>query len=229
MSSKDREELVGKFYRDYYAKVFGGGGITGWAYRKTHKFLEAPFSSNKDLRILEVGAGQGEHLPFVAADYEEYLMLDLVHPPENPSWRADSRISWQVGDIGDEDVLPGQIFDRVIMTCVLHHVESPRRALLNIERLVTPGGTFSMYLPTDPGLMSRLVRAALIIPKAKRMGFFDYALVNAREHRNHFWGLRLEVREVFRGWRARTIYWPSRIRAAGANSFSIWQLQKPHQ
>jgi phosphatidylethanolamine/phosphatidyl-N-methylethanolamine N-methyltransferase len=229
VSREDREGLVGHFYEEYYTKVFGGSGITSWAYRKSHKLLEAPFSSNKSLRILEVGAGQGEHLPFVEADYEQYLMLDLVEPPENPHWQADRRISWEVGDIGDTNVLTGHVFDRVIMTCVLHHVENPRRALLNIERLVIPGGTFSMYLPTDPGLMSRLARAAFIIPKAKRMGFFDYALVNAREHRNHFWGLRLEVEEVFRDWRSRTLYWPSRITAAGANSFSIWQLQKPYR
>lgn len=227
VSNLNREMLVEEFYRHYYSEVFSGGGITSWAYRKSHRLLERPFSSNKGLRVLEVGAGQGEHLPFVTGDFEQYLMLDLVEMPEKALWRDDRRIKWKVGDVGDENLLPAHEFDRVIMTCVLHHVESPRQALLNIERLVRPGGTFSVYLPTDPGLMSRLVRAAIISPRARRRGFFDYDLVNAREHRNHFWGLRFEIREVFRGWKIQSTYWPSRIAVAGFNSFSIWQLRKP--
>ena len=227
MKKSGDSDLVGDFYRSYYDKVFGGSGFASWAKSKSHEYLEGPFPSNRDMSLLELGAGKGEHFRYVTNDFDEYVMVDLFEKPTEAEWEGDSRVSWHVGDICDVGLFSGRHFDRVIMTCVLHHLESPLRGLLNIERLVAPGGTFSLYLPTDPGLLSRLARAAFITPKAEANGFKDYELVNAREHRNHYWGLRTEIENVFKSWTFRTLFWPTSIPVADINAFSILQIRKP--
>ena len=227
MKKSGDDNLVRDFYQTYYARVFGGKGFASWAKSRSHEYLERPFRSNRDMSLLELGAGTGEHFRYVADDFDEYVMVDLFEKPTETLWEGDSRVSWHVADICDDGLFSGRHFDRVIMTCVLHHLESPLRGLLNIERLVAPGGTFSLYLPTDPGLLSRLARAVFITPKAKANGFKSYELVNAREHRNHYWGLRTEIENVFKSWTIRTHFWPTSISAADINAYSILQIRKP--
>lgn len=221
----DPEDLSAVFYRDYYSRVFNEGGFVGWSYRKTHREVERGHN-RPNLDILEIGAGKGEHLPFVEPTYASYTMLDLFPAPIEPPWAGDRRVTWHQGDACGVS-LTDRSFDRVISMCVLHHLRDPAAALRNVRNWLRPGGVFTAFLPSDPGLLNRLNRQLFVAPRSRRLGFGDYEVFNAREHHNHYWGLRHEIAYAFRGFDIQRRYWPFRIPAADVSVFSIWNITKP--
>ena len=135
--------------------------------------MEKPFESNKDLRILEVGGGQGEHLSFVVDDYESYLLTDLdsgqlknIDLSKFPKVFTKKMNAEHLKSASDS-------FDRVISTCLLSHLSNPAEALLEWRRVVRDGGKISIYLSTDPSLALRIFRKLFTARKAKQLGF-DY-------------------------------------------------------
>lgn len=225
-SSDENEDLSIIFYRDFYAKVFNDKGFVGWSYRKTHKAVEALFKSNRGLSILEIGAGSGEHFEFVSPDFASYTMVDLSPEPRLPSWRGDGRVRWITGDVSKE-ILRGEHFDRVISMCVLHHLDDPTAAFRNIRDWLKPGGTFSLFLPSDPGFLNRMNRNLFVAPRSRKLGFAEYLVFNAREHRNHYWGLKEELEYEFRGFTIKRRYWPLGVAVADLSVFSVWTITKP--
>ena len=221
----DSPNLVNLFYRDFYQAVFNEEGFVGWSYRKTHREVEKG-QHHRNKRVLEIGAGSGQHLRFVKDDFMTYTMLDLFAEPRENSWSADERISWIQGDVCDISAVSGP-FDRIIAMCVLHHLHDPQAALENIRDWLRPGGVFTFFLPSDPGFLNRLNRALFVSRRSRRLGFPDYEVFNAREHRNHYWGLKEELNYTFRGYDVQRRYWPFRIPLADLSLFPIWSIRKP--
>ncbi len=217
--------LVENFYRDVYATLFNEGGITGRGYRVTHRLLERGTVSS-GARILEIGAGHGQHLGYVADDYAEYVMVDPAGKPQDWSASPDNRIRWIARGAEEWDGELGS-FDRIISTCVLHHVDDVAAVLRNVRRWLAPGGRFSLFLPSDPGLLNRLNRRLFVIPRARRLGFDHHELVVAREHHIHYWSIRTELLHQFADCDVRRRYYPFGLPVADLSLFSIWQITAP--
>ena len=220
------ETLVSSFYRDCYQTVFNAPGAVGWAYRKTHRDLERGYADASGQSILEIGAGTGEHLEFCDSRFDQYVMVDLNAEPADPPWKMDERVSWVQGDVC-RPILRGEKFDRIVSMCVLHHVHDLPSLFRNVKEWLKPSGSFSFFLSSDPGLLNRLNRRAFITPRARRLGFPDYAVVNAREHRNHYWGIREEVHYAFRGFSISARFWPFGLPIASLSTYSIWRVALP--
>ena len=118
-------------------------------------------------------------------------------------------------------------FDRVIATCVLHHVDDVAAVLRNVRKWLAPGGRFSLFLPSDPGFLNRINRKLFVTPRARRVGFDHYPVVNAREHHNHYWSIRTELQHQFADCHVVRRYYPFGIPAADCSLFSIWQITIP--
>ena len=74
-------------------------------------------------------------------------------------------------------------FDRLIATHVLEHLYRPHEVLREWARVLRPGGTLSIVLPCDPGLLWRIGRRFGPRARAHAQGIpYDYAM--AREHVN---------------------------------------------
>ena len=92
-----------------------------------------------------------------------------------------------------------ETFDRVLNTCVIHHVSDPELALSEIRRVLRPGETADIFLTSDPGMAFRLARRLGPLLSAKRRGLGDVKRrVDARDHRNHIGGLHVSLKHVFR-------------------------------
>jgi len=215
---------VSDFYENYYSLVFSDKGISSYFNSLTHKKLEKglPITPNHPISILEIGAGKSEHLKYVNTKFDSYVMLDLLPKPiELPNI---AQLSWAQGDICDPKLNLG-CFDRIISTCVFHHLSNPSGAFENVKKMLKPGGTFSLFLPSDPGLLNRLVRKMFVAPAAEKVGFTQYELVNAREHRNHYWALKTELRNQFKGFETKSTYYPFFLPFGNASLFSIWHIR----
>ena len=213
-------------YGEEYQRLFNSGGLTGWGYRKTHVDIERHPSARSARQILEIGAGAGEHLQYVQSEFERYVMVDLRSAPDNLSGPSGREISWLQADAAD-DIFAPDSFDRVISMCVLHHVSDVSLVLANISGWLRPGGTFSLFLPSDPGFLNRMNRRLVVNRRAKRVGVSDYPLIWSREHRNHYWSIRTQILDVFSNFTFQVRYWPFRVPAADLSLYSVWHISKP--
>jgi ubiquinone/menaquinone biosynthesis C-methylase UbiE len=214
-----------KFYNDFYDSVICKAGLGARSVRATHKGMEASYLKGEFRNCLELGGGNGEHLNFVKHGFDRYFLLDLRSNNLDPKWTGDPRIQRLVGDA--EDVpFPDKTFDRIIVTCLLHHVNNPEKVFLEINRLLRSGGLATIFLPCDPGLLVRFARFLTTARKASRLGFKGYSLMIVREHRNHIGGLLTMLKFVFRSEKVSIQWRPFFVRSWNLNAYVIVNVGK---
>jgi phosphatidylethanolamine/phosphatidyl-N-methylethanolamine N-methyltransferase len=186
-----------EWYENYYSRVnisATGGSRVSNLY---HKLLERNFRSNFNHRILEVGANKKEHFNFVVDNFTSYVMTDIRESSDSTKIRNE-RVEFRQADV---EHLPfdESVFNRVISTCVFHHVANPEKAFEEVRRVLVDGGFFSLMLPNDPGLAYRFFRGITSLRRAQKFGVLNMAkLAHAREHRNHYLSLLTILNWVFR-------------------------------
>lgn len=193
------QEFLSRWYREQYSQqTYSGvaGGIQRWM----HRSIERGYSRETRFdAVLEVGGNRGEHLSYVQHSFGSYILSDvrpplegLLHLPTPPG------VEFQVVDVQSMPFRDGE-FDRVLNTCLLHHVPDPELALNEMRRVLRPGGTTDIFLSGDPGALFRLGRSLGPIRRANLQGLKRVKrLVDARDHRNHCGGLRRLIQHVFR-------------------------------
>ena len=72
--------------------------------------------------------------------------------------------------------------------CVLHHVNDIEKTLKEARRVAKSGGLISIYLPTDPAILYRLLRKIFTFNQSRKLKT-DYEHINALTHRNHFFSI----------------------------------------
>lgn len=143
-----------EFCNDFYGEI-QSSGCCGRYMEISHRALERKLPSlPEDASILEIGGNLGEHCKYVSHSYQSYIVSDyrkvtgsLINPKISFDQQNAETLSYQDND-----------FDRVLMGCVLHHVDFPEKALRQIRRVVKTGGLVSITLPCDPGLLYRCGR-----------------------------------------------------------------------
>ena len=172
------------FYRDHYESITFGKGLGPKAVRRTHKVMEKPFRNRSFGLVLEIGGGVGEHLEFVLHEYEKYFLTDIKKPVLNSGLSANPKIICQEAN-AEELPFPSNFFDRVIATCLMHHVERPEKVYGEILRVLKPEGVATIFLTCDPEILVRTLRHFTTYRAANKSGFKGYKLMVARDHRNH--------------------------------------------
>lgn len=214
-------------YRRAFADIYDSSNysspLQASVMRASHRLTEREFGMDSSFEtVLEVGAGTGEHFPFVRHGFSQYVMtdqdprtLDLAHGKLKGSTNKILRFERQRGErlsCDDNSV------DRLIATHVLEHLYEPHLVLKEWQRVVRGGGVISILIPTDPGLAWRCGRHFGPRRNAMRQGIaYDYIM--AREHVNssnnlialirHYFPLRLEA------------WWPLRIPSIDLNLFYV--------
>lgn len=149
--------------------------------------------------VLEIGAGNGEHLSYVKHDFKSYVETDVrieVLSTGTKSRQIDNRVRQEQLDANQLSVIASNSFDRLIATCVLIHLEDPIYVLSEIRRILKDGGVASMYVPCEPGLMLRFIRYWTTARKGRRLGV-DHLFFHYNEHRFHVLYLQAAVRDIF--------------------------------
>jgi ubiquinone/menaquinone biosynthesis C-methylase UbiE len=229
--SNTAKNLSNDYYKEFFDRT-ANKGLNGFLFDFTHKKLELiPRLSNGRKRkisskVLEVGSGSGQHLKFVEKSYSKYTMTDInfLLMLKNSKESKLAKIEYKLADVQNMPFKPGS-FDRVIATCLLHHLNDPEKALSEIRRVTKRDGLVSIYLSCDPGILNRFLRRLLIIPKARKLGFNEYEIFIAREHRNHFQSLERMIKHVFKDQNIKQRYYPFRIKSWNLNTFCIFQIE----
>jgi ubiquinone/menaquinone biosynthesis C-methylase UbiE len=184
-----------------------------------HKSIEKDFQSNSGLEILEIGANIGEHLNFVSQDFKTYTMTDIRETKFSDL--GNPNVKFLVADV---EALPFDegSFDRIISTCVFHHLNDPVKGLEEMKRVVRVGGSITVLLPNDPGVMYRALRGITTLRAAKKQGLFhEVQLVHALEHRNHYLSLMSLINWVFGTDKLMIRFKPFRVKSYNLNAFTV--------
>jgi len=211
------------YYEKYFNKICYGNLIASRSMNIIHKKIE---NHNADMyykRTLELGAGSGQHLNYVKHGFEEYYLTDLKKPVIEKKFKENNRIKTMV--VNAENIpFPAEYFDRIIVTCLLHHVDQPELVLREIHRVLKKDGSASIFLPCDPGLLLRLIRSITSAKRAKKLGFQGYDLLNARDHRNHVGSLLKLIEFAFNKRKMKITYAPFYISSWNLNTFILVEI-----
>lgn len=221
----EEEEFVDHWYKNYYS-VINESAIDGSLSNKVlHKLIENRFKTNENFKILEVGANKGEHLGYVVDDYESYLITDIRKNPQLDISKFP-RVEFRLADVTKLPFMENS-FDRVISTCVFHHLSDPIMGLKELRRVAKSGSYISILLPNDPGIMYRALRAITTLRKAKsKRLLFEAQLIHALEHKNHYLGLRILIYWVFRKDKIFTAGFPFRFDLYNLNAITVFNIKK---
>jgi phosphatidylethanolamine/phosphatidyl-N-methylethanolamine N-methyltransferase len=143
--SQEDDRLIEYYYLHFFDNT-ANKGLNGWLFDFTHKKMELlpSFKNGKKLRefsrILEVGAGLGQHFKFVEKSYSKYTMTDVnsVLMLKNNKESKLAKIEYKVADVQNLPFKPGS-FDRVIATCLLNHLNDTEKALSEMRRVKKRG------------------------------------------------------------------------------------------
>ena len=211
------------FYNNYYSILATEGNVGGY-HRYTHKLMEETFKSTDCFPIpLEIGAGSGEHFEFINHQFETYYQSDIRNIM---SRFEDPKVSQLLCDAAEVPLTSGSC-DRVLSTCLLHHLDDPMAVLMEMRRLAKVGGAVTVLIPSDPGFVYRLLRHFSSERKLKKLGFKHGKLLHALEHRNHIQSLREQVEFVFASDEITLKSWPIPLkRAWNLNLLYIYNIKK---
>ena len=224
MSNEDQAWLD---YRARFADVYDDANysspLQSAVMRASHRLTEKRFSERDHFsRVLEIGAGTGEHLAFVKHGFDQYVLTDL--DPKTLEV-AGSKLKQKYGgkllletQSGAGLSYADNSFDRLIATHVLEHINQPHLVLKEWSRVLKNGGMLSILIPTDPGMAWRLGRHLGPRKNAMAQGIaYDYVM--AREHVNACNNLIALIRHYFpertEGW------WPFPIPSIDLNLFFV--------
>jgi ubiquinone/menaquinone biosynthesis C-methylase UbiE len=201
----------------------GTGGIARvWGF--IHRKMERPFRNSVEERVLEIGAGNGEHYESVTSVVQSYYATDIRVDILNKSLGSNPNIVVEMQDV-NKITHPADYFDRVIMTCVLVHLDNPLAALHEVRRVIKPGGYFSLYIPCEPGILLRFVRSLTTHAKARRLGIENIQHLHFLEHRNYFLSSNHFVQSVFSGDEIKGRYYPFPFLTWNFNLFRLYTIR----
>lgn len=195
--------------------------LQAWMMRASHHLLERAWGEGKFFeRVLEVGAGTGEHLRFVRHKFDKYVITDqdikTLEIAKEKSISIDSQKLVFEEQKGESINHPDNSFDRVIAAHVLEHIYQPHLAIKEWVRVIKNGGVLSILIPTDPGIAWRLGRALGPRRNAHAKGLaYDYIM--AREHVNSCTNLVAILRHYFPN--GNEAWWPLSVHSVDLNLF----------
>jgi SAM-dependent methyltransferase len=212
-----------KFYNTFYRET-QDRGLSGWFIRVVHRNLEPSAKEaaniNNQAKVLEVGCNIGEHVKYVRHEFSEYLMTDLR---DTKPVIQDPRVRFAVADLQNLPFADSS-FDRVILTCVLHHLKDAHQGITEIKRVTRNHGVISIQLPCDPGMMYRFAKH--IGPnsrwKREKDSFPNYW--HYMQHRNHFPGLLAQLLFCFKESKVTIKWWPIKLPSWNLNLVATLQI-----
>lgn len=108
------------------------------------RLLQSQQSDVRDKAGLIIGYGRGHEASFLAKSLQAWLVGIDLHPPANVVWRESFT---PVLANGLDLPFPGKTFDFVFYHHVIEHVQDPLASLLQIRRVLRPGGLLYIGTP----------------------------------------------------------------------------------
>lgn len=221
--SMSKENEIDAFYNSHYQEIMGTG-IISKVWSIIHTQMEKPFQNKYFQNILEIGAGNGEHIPYVTCQFSKYFATDIRIDNLSNIKQVRSGVDVLVQD-AQKLTFSESYFDRIIVTCLLAHLDKPEEAISELHRVVKKeSGYISIYLPCEPGMLLRFVRLLSTHLKARRRGVSNISRLHYLEHRNYFLALDNLISNEFKTAKVKKRYYPFPFLSWNFNLYKIYQI-----
>jgi len=152
--------------------------------RFNHRYPLRRLPAARPFRIIEIGAGLGEHLEHEDLSIQEYHCIELRENMAAEIKRRFPGTTVLTADCQVELPYVAGYFDRAVAIHVLEHLPYLPGAVKELHRVVRPGGIFSLVLPCDPGLFYEFCRKLSAERIFRKRYGQPYAWFIRREHIN---------------------------------------------
>ena len=226
-----RNEILDQYYSEVYQQYLFGKDLQGFGIRYFESAIEKFWKCQIPKRVLEIGGGSGEHLPYVKyVPQESYTLLDLrpVNTEVHVNQSSVSLIEKTKFVIGNAEELPfdDEHFDRVLSTCLLHHVNDVFTVLQEARRVAKSGGEIAFLIPTDPGVLNRLVKKIVSYPKLRKLSKTRPELFYALDHKNHIGSIIEQIKCVFKNDELKFHFRPFYVKSWNLNLLTVVHVTK---
>jgi SAM-dependent methyltransferase len=195
--------------------------------------LERPYAEEHFDSVLELGAGSLGHIDSVRHSYRRYVAADIRTPDDHTGWTnlGTATLPEATGRYFatfDARRIPFDegTFDRLVATCLVMHLDDPLEALTDWRRVVRVGGVLDILVPCDPGLLVRVYRTLISRRRAVSLGFDQFDLVNALDHKRPVGSLLVIARHVFSADQLEVDWYPFRIPSWNLNSHLVLRARR---
>ena len=199
-------------------------GLIGFFMTLSHKRMEK--SKKKKERVLEIGPGTHPHINYLKHEFDEYYVVDKIK--ELSTFYENNKKVKFIHQEGDKLPFPDNYFDRVIISHCLEHIVYPEKVLLDIYAKLKVGGSVTIGLPTDPGIMWRVgkfISANFLINKNYNFSKDKYYYFTAKDHVNSIFSLIPIIKKNFNKINFER-FEPFKIPLIDFNLFYIIDIQK---
>lgn len=227
-----KKKILDEYYSTVYEKYLFSGGAQATGISYFEKQIEKFWIEKTPNSVLEIGGGNGEHLPFLKyIPGQKYVSLDLR---ESTTTRYTNGLAEDFKRklnfvSGNAQNLPfdSESFDRVFSTCLLHHVDDVLAVLLEAKRVTKEGGEIAFVFPTDPGILNHFAKRMISYRKMRKASSIRPQLFYALEHKNHIFSIIELIKFVFQEDELRFHYRPfSFIKSWNLNLLVVAKIVK---
>ena len=225
-------EYQNKLLKKYYAQnVFNKtyySGISKLVNESGHRLLEKKLTrKNKFNKILEIGATHGQHRNFIKHQFNEYVMVD-IKLPENIKELKSKNIQFYEINAENIDEFPKIKFDRIIATCILHHLKNPIESLKKWITLMNDEARMDILIPCEPTFIWNIGRNLIVKPKLKKLGINakEYSQIINIEHINKYDDLMKELSKLKIKYKLEIRNWPFKFLPWYLNIYTRFTLIK---
>jgi phosphatidylethanolamine/phosphatidyl-N-methylethanolamine N-methyltransferase len=227
------DQIIKLYYKSHYINVHVNSKL-GALSRIFHRSLEKRRSHKSYNQVLELGAGNLEHLRYIKHEWKNYTACDLRDINQNTKTKIKN-LSTKSQTINffkaDATSLPfkSKKFDRVLATCLIVHLKDPYQALLEWQRVCKSTGIIDFVVPCDPGITTRLIRRFISQKIAINRGLHPdlYNFVNALEHISSFNRIKILAQKAAENKnQIRITYYPFNfLRSWNLNAYAVISLE----
>ena len=223
------------YYNNFFEEI-NYKGTTGLLMNFIWKFMEYSHKGKNYRNVLEIGSTHLEHLRFIRHTYQTYVASDIV---EFPLHHTAKEVIGKLPknqkvkkDIADAHQLKyrSNSFDRVLVTCLMHHLSYPEKAFSEMLRVTKKGGQISIFIPNDPGMLYRTARYWTTHKRSRNLEqqnkITNHKYLWATEHRNHVFGLTVMLREIFKNEEIKVRRFPPWIKPWNLGFFTVYEIKK---
>lgn len=214
---------VNEWYKNFSEKTYYTGffrfGMTG-----VHKLMEKGISKNKKFeKILELGAFYGDHHQYVKNKFNEYYKTDLLYTEEYSELVGDSKIFYQHLDATKLRQMQHK-FDRVIATCLIIHLQNPRKILQDWREVVNHGGYVTIWVQLEQSFLLTFVQKFFSKPKFKKLGYNFDEIINTN-HIHYPRSIDFFINQVFSKDKVTRYMYPFKFFPWFLNTTSVYQIK----
>jgi ubiquinone/menaquinone biosynthesis C-methylase UbiE len=142
-------------------------GPLGFIAKSQHYLLEAKYTKRDFFACtLELAATNGYHFKFITHGFNEYLMLDIRRNEQIIKVASENyNVKFVEDDATYLNTISSNSIDRLLTTCLLHHLADPSLALENWIRVLKQGGVLDILMPCEPTTLWKIGRLFFVAIK----------------------------------------------------------------